>query len=151
MAVKKPTQTFEGFPLVRSGIAPLLLTHIIDGVAEGFDDVEAIQNQSGIGTMIPDGANVGLAHVTTGPHDSLFLKETERIVEEPVNCLPALSLAHPYHTRAFEIVNQGGVFVALRVGDLVDADLFQSPDTVTFAQAGNRAVQQVRESGRWYA
>ncbi len=151
MAVKEPSQTFERLPLVGAGPAPLLLAHIIDGAVEGLDDMEAIQDQGGVGAMLSDGAHVGLAHVAAGPPDPLFLKGTERLVEKPVNCLTALSLTYPDHTGALEIVDQSGVFVALGVGDFVDAYLPQSSDTVSFAQTSDGTVQQIRESGGWYA
>ncbi len=151
MAVKEPSQTFQRLPLVSAGFAPLLLAHIIDGAVEGLDDMEAIQDQGGVGAMLSDGAHVGLAHVAAGPPDPLFLKGAERLIEEPVNCLPALSFSYPDHARAFEIVDQCGVFVALGVRDLVDADLSQASNTVSFAQAGDGTMQQIRESGGWYA
>ncbi len=77
--------------------------------------MEAVQHQRGIRTMVADGADIGLAHVTASPPDLLFLIGTEHVIEEDIYALAPFPGANPHHARAVQVIDQRGVLVPLAV------------------------------------
>jgi hypothetical protein len=148
MTVQNPSQSLKDLPLLHPGIPPLLLAHLVHGTIESFDDMETIQDESGLGAMVLDGSHIGLAHIAAGPPDTLFLKSAEFLVEKPIDGLPTLTVTDPYHTGTLQIVDHRSVFLTPGVGDLVDPYGPYSSDTVALANALNRAVKQIRKGGR---
>ena len=143
MAIQQPAQAFECLAIIRVCFSPLLFADLIDCVVQGFDDVEAIQDQRGIGAMVLDGAYVGFAHVATGPLDLGSPVLTKRLGEEPVDGFSPFSRADPHHASAFQVIDKRGVFVALGVRDLVDTDGFQPSNAVAIPQPCHGSVQQI--------
>ena len=70
----------------------------------------------------PDGADEGLAQIAADPADTSLLEGAQPVPEERVDGLPCLVLADPDDTGTFQVIDQGGVFVAPGVGGLVDAE-----------------------------
>ena len=78
------------------GDAGGVLAHLVDGFVEGFDDVEAVQDELGVGAVLADGADEGLAQVATGPADPLLLVVAEMVPEKASMVFRALPW--PTHT-----------------------------------------------------
>ena len=68
---------------------------------------------------------------------------TEDLVEEHINGFSALSPADPYDARSVQIINDGGIFAALAVGDFINVNAFKIPNPVSLAQPVNGAVKLV--------
>ncbi len=117
-----PAQPLEQLAVLAAGLPPLFLAHLVDGFVEGLDDVESVQDELGVGTMLPDGADEGLAQIAADPADTSLLEGAQPVPEERVDGLPCLVLADPDDTGTFQVIDQGGVFVAPGVGDLVDTE-----------------------------
>ena len=144
---KEPAQAFEYFAFLPACFSPLFLPDLIKGRIDGFDDMETIQDQGGFTAMLLNGPYVGFTHVTGGPENLVFLIAREAFLEEDVNRLPALALADPYDTGSIQVVDDGSVFMALAVGDLIHTDGCQSPDPMAIPQSGDALVEQIREGG----
>jgi hypothetical protein len=109
--------------------------------------METIQDQGGFTAMLLNGPYVGVTHVTGGPENLVSLIAREAFLEEDVNRLPALALADPYDTGSIQVVDDGSVFMALAIGDLIHTDGCQSPDPMAIPQSGDALVEQIREGG----
>jgi len=144
---KQPAKALEDFAFIGGRLAPLFFADLIDGGVEGLNDVEAVQDQGGLGAVRFNGSNVGLTHIAAGPLDFRFLVVTERFIEELVDGFATLSLADPYDAGAIQVIDDGGILVAPAVGDLIDAHGFKVPNAVSFPQPSNAAVQLIREGG----
>jgi hypothetical protein len=88
-----------------------------------------------------------LAHVAAGPADAIALSRAELALEEGIDGLAPLAAADPDDAGTIKVVDEGGVFVPLRIGDLVDADGLEPSDSMARPDPGDRAVQQVGERG----
>ncbi len=71
-------------------------------------------------------------------------------VEEAVNCLVALTQAHPQDTRTIQVINKGGKLAALAEGDFVSTEGDQATDFMPIANTRNDPVQQVGQCRGWY-
>jgi len=144
---KEPAEPFEYFAFLPACFSPLFLPDLIKGRIDGFDDMETIQDQGGFTAILLNGPYVGVTHVTGGPENLVSLIAGKAFLEEDVNRLPALALADPYDTGSIQVVDDGSVFMALAVGDLIHTDGCQSPDPMTIPQSGDALVEQIREGG----
>jgi hypothetical protein len=147
MLKEKPSKTPESLSFINGSFTPLFFTDLIHCIIEGFDYMKTIQNEGGVGTMFLNGADVGLAHITTGPCDLPFLIVCELLCEEFVDGLTALSPANPKDTGSVQVIDDRGVFTTLTVRDLIDPDRLKSPDSVTLPDTGNGSVQHIGKSG----
>ena len=95
--------------------------------------------------MLLNGPYVGLTHVTGGPENLVSLIAGEAFLEEEVNRIPALALADPYDTGSIQVVDDGSVFMALAVGDLIHTDGCQPSNPMAIPQSGDALVEQIRE------
>ena len=95
MLKQKPPKALEGFTLIDGSLAPLFFTDLVNGIVEGLDDMESIQNEGGVRAVLLDGSDVGLAHVATGPCDLPFLIVAELFGEEFVDGFTTLSWTDP--------------------------------------------------------
>lgn len=145
MHAQQPTQPFDGFASLPVQGPPLILTHLIDSLIEGFDHVEAIDNQFGVGAMVPDGFGVGAAHVATGPLDAPLLPRAQTLAEEPIDRLAALAPADPQHLGTVQVIDQCGEFAALTERDFIHAERVHAPDLMAIADPVDNPVQQIRE------
>ncbi len=147
---KQPAQPLDR--LAAGGIegAPLLLSHLVDRFVQCLYDVETVDDERGILTVMFDGLGIGQAHVATGPLDPRLLPLTQALVEEPVNRLAALALADPQDARAVQIIDDGGEFTALAVGDLVGAQSDQAPDFMSVSHPRDDPMQQVGQCRCWH-
>ena len=106
----------EAQPLERSAIrlggdAPDLLAHLVDGLVERLDDVEAVEHQQRPGQVLGDGSGVGLAHVAAGGLDAAALPLAHDLQEEALDGIATLALADPYDVVAVEVVGDRQVAV----------------------------------------
>ena len=92
MLKQKPPESLEGFALIDGSLTPLFFADLINGIVEGFNDMKTIQDQGGVRAVFLDCPDVGLAHVTTGPRDLLFLIVAELFGEEFIDGFTALSM-----------------------------------------------------------
>jgi len=130
---KEPAQSFEYFAFLGACLPPLLLTNLIKGCVDGLDDMEAIQDESGVRAMLLDGPYVGFTHVTGGPENLVFLVGGEAFLEEQVDRFSPLAFAHPYDARSVQVIDDGSVLIAFAIGDLVYTDGPQSSDPMAIA------------------
>ena len=142
---KQPAQPLDRLAAFGIEGAPLLLAHLVHGFVQGLDDVEAVDDQRGVGTVMLDRLGVGAAHIATGPQNARFLPLAQALIEEPVNALSALALADPQDPGAVQIIDQGGELAALAEGDLVDAQGGYTADFMAVSYPVDDPVQQVRE------
>lgn len=145
MTIEQPAQSFERFAVLGGSLSPLFLADLIDSAVERFDDMEAIQHERGVRAMILNGADVGLTHIAAGQSNLGLLVIAEHLIEEPVNGITPLAGADPHHAGSVQVVNQRRVFVALGIGNLIDADSPEPPDLVPVTGGRNAAMQQVGE------
>lgn len=141
----KPAQALDGLAIDLGSFSPLLLAYLIDRVVERFDDMETIEHQGGVGTMVFDRPDVGPTHVAAGGVDLGFLVGAQGLIEEPFDALAAFARADPDHHRALEVIDQRGVLMALVLRHFINAESLQTADAVPLAQGVNRAVQQIGE------
>ena len=145
---EEPAHAFEGAALIAGfEFAPFIDADGIDGLVEGLDDVETVEDESGIRAVVFDGLDIGAAHIATGPTDAAALVFGEVLGEERVDGLAAFTGANPEDPGAVQIINDGGELAALGIGDFIDSDSDQTTDFVTGAGAGDDAVKQVGEGG----
>ena len=53
--------------------APLVFTHLIHGLVQRLHDMEAVDDERGIGAVMLDRLGIGATHVATGPQHARFL------------------------------------------------------------------------------
>jgi len=144
---KKPAEPFEYFAFLGACFPPLLLTDLIKGCVDGFDDMEPIQDEGGIRAMLLDGPYVGFTHVTGGKEDVLSLIGGEGFLEEEVDGFSTFAFAHPDDARSVQVIDDRGVLAAFAIGDLIDTDGGQSSDPMAIAQSVDALVEEIREGG----
>lgn len=98
--------------------------------------------------MVFDSADIGLTPIATGPFYTYLLPPAQEFIEEAVDGFTTLTLADPQDKSAVEIVNDGGEFAALEVGDLIDPHRHQAPDLMPITHPIDNPVQQIR-ARRW--
>jgi len=69
------------------------------------------------------------------------------VLKEEIDRIPALASFDPNDARSLQIVDDGGVLVALAIGDLVHPDGAQSSDPMLIPEPHNALVEEVREGG----
>jgi hypothetical protein len=144
---KEPAQAFKDFAFLGRGFPPLLLADFIKGCIDSLDDMETIQDQGGVTAMLLNGPYVGFTHVTGGPKNLVPLIGGEAFLKEEVDRIPALTLADPYDTRSIQVIDDGSVFMALAVGDLIHTDGCQPSNPMAIPQSGDALVEEIREGG----
>ncbi len=112
--------------------------------------MEAVDDERGIGAVMLDRPGIGAAHVATGPQDASLLPLAQTFVEEAVNCLTALTQAHPQDTRTIQVVNKGGKLAALAEGYLVGTEGDQATDFMPITNTRNDPVQQIGQCRGWH-
>ncbi len=142
---EQPTKSFEGFSLICAGLPPLFFADLVNGLVEGLDDVKSIQDEGGLGAVLLDCSDVRLAHIAAGPLDLLLLVAAEGFGEEPINALPALAFADPDHAGSVHVIDNGGVLMAFAVGNLIDANALEAPNSVSVPESLDGAVEQIRQ------
>jgi len=150
MHAEHPTQPLDRFTTVGIQGAPLILAHIVNGLVECLNNMETVDDERGIGAVMLDRPGIGAAHVATGPQDASLLPLAQTFVEEAVNCLAALTQAHPQDTRTIQVVNKSGKLAALAEGDLVGTEGDQATDFMPITNTRNDPVQQVGQCRGWY-
>ena len=140
VAEENPPQALEGELLALPDLPPLILAHLVHRLVQGFDDVEAVDDQRRACEAAFDDAGVGSRHVAAGILDLLALILAEMILEEMLEGCAALTGADPNDLGAFQIIDDRRVFMPATVADLVDAEHCQSADLVTAADTGDDAV-----------
>ena len=143
MPEEEPAQALECLAILRpQRLPPLFLANFVDRVVEGLDDMESVEDQLGVGAVLLDGADESLTHVAAGPFDTILLVGAE-MVKEPVDGLAGLATAHPDHAGSVQVVDHGGVFVALGIGNLVDTYGFEAPDLVWLSNPVDDSVKDI--------
>jgi hypothetical protein len=69
------------------------------------------------------------------------------VLKEEVDRIPALASFDPNYARSVEVIDDGGILVALAVGDLIHPDGAQSSDPMPIPKPHNALVEEVREGG----
>jgi hypothetical protein len=144
---KEPAEPFKYFAFLGRCFSPLFLPDLIEGCIDGLDDMETIQDQGSVTAMLLNGPYVGFTHVTGGPENLVSLIGGEAFLKEEIDRISALALADPYDTRSIQVVDDGSVFMALAVGDLIHTDGCQASDPMAIPQSGDALVEEIREGG----
>ena len=147
MFKKEPAQAFKDFAFLGRGFPPLLLADFIQGCIDRLDDMEMIQDQGNVRAMLLDGPNIGFTHVTGGPKNLVPLIGGEAFLKEEIDRIPTLTLADPYDTRSIQVVDDGSVFMALAIGDLIHTDGCQPSNPMAIPQSGDALVEEIGEGG----
>ena len=142
---KQPAQSLDRLATAGVKGAPLILTHLIDSLVQCLHDMEAVNDECGVGAVMLDRLGVGAAHVATGPQNACLLPLAQTFVEKAINGLTALSHAYPQDTRTIQVINQGSKLTALAEGNLIDAEGNQPTYSMPIADTRYDAVQQVGE------
>ena len=140
---EQPTQAFDRLPPLRVERTPLFLANVVHGLVQRFDEMEAVDDERHIRAVVGDRPDVGGTHVATGSGDPGFLPPAQPVVEEAVDGVAALAGADPEDPRAVQVVDEGGEFTALAVGDLIDPERGHTPDGVPVARPRDDPMQQV--------
>jgi len=119
---QEPSQPFQSLFFIGAGLSPLVLAYLINSFIQGFDNMEAIENQRGVGAMIFNGRNIRLTHVTAGIFDLLFLIIAEHFVEKKVDGGQAFAISNPDNTCFVKIVYNGRIFMTLAIGDFINTN-----------------------------
>ena len=143
---EKPPKALECASFGTSSVAPLFLSHLVHCGVETFDNVKSVQYELGVRAVVFDGTDECCTHVAAGPLDLLPLVIAEYLVEEFVDGFALLALSDPEHAGAFEVVDNGDVFVPLVVGDLINADGLESPDPVSISNTRDGPMKDIGES-----
>jgi len=113
MHAQQPAQTFGRLAPPGIECTPLLLAHLVYRLIQRLHDMEAVDDERGIGTVMLDCPSIGTAHIATGPPDACFLPLAQAFVEEAIDGLAALSRADPQDTSAIQVIDEGGELAAL--------------------------------------
>jgi len=140
MLKQKPTKAFKCLTAIGGGLFPLFFSNLIHSFIECFSNMETIQNQDSVGTVIFDGPYIGLAHIAAGPLNLLFLIVTKMFGKEFINGASALALADPHNTSTIKIIDDGSVLMPFAVRDLINSYGFKPSDSVSGTKAGYAAV-----------
>src|SRR5712692_14541 len=99
----------------------LLAADRVEGFVEEALDMEAVEDDLGVGAAPFDRFDEGVGHVDGHQQDggAAILSE---LVEEPIQGLGGLTLSDPDGLAGFVVHDDGDVFVPALVGELVDAD-----------------------------
>ena len=112
-----------------AGQCPRLLgAHVVQGVIHLGDDVKPIQDVDGLGTALPDHADIGPPHVRADEFDARAGLRPQH-GEEPLEGLHGALLTHPQETHhaGLDLVDQGQIFVPPAIGDLIDPEGLDGP------------------------
>src|SRR5690606_41230103 len=109
--------------------------------------MKPVQCQGGIGTVLLDGADVGLAHVATSLGNGLALVLGKNLFEKAVDGFPAFARSHPENAAPFQVVHHGGILVPLPVGDFVDADFAKPSDPMAGTTPGDDPMEKTGKRG----
>jgi len=142
---KQPAHPLDRLASLGVEVAPLFLSYLVERFVQGLHDVEAVDDERGIGAVMLDGLGIGRTHVATGPLDPFLLPLAQALVEESVNRLAALTPAYPQDTSTVQIIDDGGVFTALAEGDLINTESLHAPDLMAISHAVDNPVQEVGE------
>ena len=145
MLEQKSPKAFGCLTVIGGGLSPLLFSNLIHSFIECFSDMETIQNQRSVRTVIFDGSYIGLAHVTASPLDLLFLIVTKMFGKEFINGFSALALADSHNTSPIKIIDDSSVLMPFAVRDFINSYGFKPPNSVSGRKAGYAAVQEVGE------
>ena len=117
--------------LAAFGLEPpgFLAAYFIDGFAEFFDDMEAVEDVEGGGQHAGDDVEIGLPHVGADDLDPGAAGGSE-FVEEAFKCCSLAVDDNSEQTlgAAIDLIDESHVLMALAVGDFIDAksgDIFQ--------------------------
>ena len=69
------------------------------------------------------------------------------LLKEKIDSFSALTLADPYDARSIQVANDGSVFVAFAIGNLIHPDGSQCSDPMPIPQSGDALVEEIREGG----
>ena len=95
--------------------------HFVDRRVGKFLNMEAVEDDLGIGGLLPHGLDERLGHVHGDDLDLIALFRTQ-LLEEGIEAVCALALVGPDDMALDVVHDQGDVLVVLPVGDLVDPD-----------------------------
>src|SRR5580692_10333477 len=140
---EQPAEAFDGVTGVALESAPCFFTDFIDSFIERFDQMEAVDDESGVETVVFDRFGIGTAHIATGPSNALDLGQTQLLFKEPVNGGAAFALAHPEDPRAVQVVHNSGESAALQIRNLIDAHGDEPPNPVTSPCPGDDPMKEV--------
>ena len=113
----------QGFMAVLFHFASLSGPHVVEGLIHFGDEVKAVEDVQGLATIPANHLEVGFPHVGANELDfggELFAQHSEESLESFYSSF----LAHPEQTRgaSIDLIDQGEVFVALGILDLVHPD-----------------------------
>jgi hypothetical protein len=97
-----------------------------------------------------NGPDIRLAHVATGGHNLSALETTQFLGKKTIYCFSPLAKSDPKNTRAFEIIDNRCILSSFAIGDFVDSDVRQPPDSMAFSYPGNGTVKHIRQGGCRY-
>ena len=95
MHAEQPSQTLDCLAPIGIERTPLVLAHFVHCLVQRLHDMEAVDDERGIGAVMLDRLGIGATHVAAGPQNACFLPFAQAFVEEAVNGLAALSPAYP--------------------------------------------------------
>jgi hypothetical protein len=78
MSVEQPPQPLQCLSAALIGFPPFHFPDFVNGLVKCLDDMEAVQDQGGLGTPFLDGADKSFTHVATGGNNPFSL-ETAKV------------------------------------------------------------------------
>ncbi len=98
MLVQQPPQSFDGYPVILVGFAPLLLANFVYSGIKGLDDVKSVQNKGSLRAPVFDSTNIRLAHIATGGSDLFTLIAAQLFNKEAIYGFTPLAHSNPEYT-----------------------------------------------------
>jgi hypothetical protein len=112
---------FESWALGLRQLSDLLPANLIEGVVEEALDVEAIEDDFGVGAAALDHLDVGVGHIEGNQLEAQAAFRTD-LIEELLEGGDGSALPDPDGLAGFVIHDDCGVLVPALVGELVDTD-----------------------------
>ncbi len=92
-----------------------------------------------------NGFDVRRSHVATGGHNLFALACTQLLGKETIDGFSLLAKANPQDTRAFEIIDNRCILSPFAIGNFVESNVRQPPDSMTLSNPGNGTVKDIRQ------
>ena len=143
--VQQPVWAVDYLAPLADQSTSFLLAYRVDAFVEGLGDVEVIDNERGVRTMMLHHRGVSAAHVASGPGDMSELLVAQGLSKEAIAQFAAVSGPEQHHSGALEVIDQCSEFAPLAVRDLVGSEIIEAPDAVSIGPGGDDVVRYPRK------
>src|SRR5487761_1831220 len=135
---QQEARSFEEGLLPAAQTAYLTPSYFIDRPVEVLHEMEAVEEDLGVGGVELNGLQVGLPHIQADDLDRGRTAPTQS-GEEPGQGLFGPILAHPEQRPTFQVIDDGQIIMSFATTHFIDAEDVQRPAAATFQPIGHHA------------